>query len=222
MADPLLHLLIPAITLLALYDHAQIKWIITLLPFTILPDIDHINALFTLERALLHNVFCLIPLGLIALYGIKKKNSTLMHIGTIATFYWATHILLDLDGVRALWPISGNVFALNANIIVTDKLWYATSQMSVEYLLVLLLGLLISIPNVSRNYLMIFKKDAVRLGSPILGETTMSTPNATLRNGEWMFGREQMNIARQLNRSVSDPLTPAKTSLVRHVFNGEP
>jgi hypothetical protein len=106
LADPLLHLLIPGMTLLALYDRAQIKWVITLLPFTLLPDIDHINALWTLNRALLHNVFCLIPLVLIALYGIKSGNNTLTHIGTIATFYWATHILLDLDGVRVLWPMS--------------------------------------------------------------------------------------------------------------------
>jgi hypothetical protein len=212
LADPLLHLLIPAMTLLALYDRAQIKWVITLLPFTILPDIDHINALFTLNRALLHNVFCLIPLVLIALYGIKSRNNTLTHIGTIATFYWATHILLDLDGVRALWPLSGNVFALNVDFIPIGNLWYATSRMSVEYLLVFLLGLLVSIPNVSRNYFMFSKRDAEKPGSPILGETPIITPSSTQRKREWMIRREHINIAPQVNRSVGDPRLQPKRS----------
>ncbi len=205
MADPLLHLLVPAITLLALYDRHQIKWLITLLPFAILPDIDHINALYTLERELLHNVFCLIPLVLIALYGIKSRNNNLTQIGTISTFYWASHILLDLDGVRLLWPLSGNVFTLHANLIPVGNLWYATSLTSVEYSLVLLLGVLVSIPNIRMNYTILTKKVADRTSTPILGDTPILATSATQKNGEWTIGKEHINIAPQLNRPVYDP-----------------
>jgi len=183
LSDILLHLLVPAITLLALYDHAQIKWIISLLPFAVLPDIDHIDALYTLNRALLHNVFCLIPLILIALYSIKNKNNTMKHFGILATFFWSSHILLDLDGVQALWPLSGNRFILNANLIPIGNLLSATNQVSMEYLLVFLLGLLISIPNVRRNHLMFLKKGFGKSSPLIFGETTI-TPSSTQNRRE--------------------------------------
>jgi hypothetical protein len=160
MADLLLHLIAPAIALFAFYDRKYIRWVVALALLTIVPAVDHLPFLFTYARALLHNVFELVPFALIAGYGWWRKRETLKHIGIIGGFYWASHIILDLDGVRMLWPISNQIFVWNMNVPMGAMIMVPTgiptmlaiTSMSFYALLVYVVAFVISVPNVRRTY----------------------------------------------------------------------
>ncbi len=98
--DPVLHLALPLLFLLALRVDARKA--VLLAPLAVFPDFD---AVFDLHRAAFHNfIFTLIlPLGLIA-YS-KWKRPEWLTWALVAQFYLASHIVLDLAGVSFLWPI---------------------------------------------------------------------------------------------------------------------
>jgi hypothetical protein len=106
------------------------------------------------------NVFELAPFALVAVAGWRFKRETLKHIGIIGGFYWASHIILDLDGVRMLWPLSGQVFVWRMDVSIGALLMvptglptmYAIMSMSFYALLVYVVAFMISIPNVRRTY----------------------------------------------------------------------
>jgi len=99
--DPLMHLLLPVLFLLAL--RIDTKKVLLFAPLTILPDFD---AAFQLHRAVFHSFIpvLVIPVGLV-LYS-KFKRPEWMLSALLVQFYLASHIVLDLGGVAFAWPFT--------------------------------------------------------------------------------------------------------------------
>lgn len=97
--DPLMHLVLPLLFLLAL--RIDTRKVLLFSPLTILPDFD---AAFQLHRAVFHSFIpvLVIPIGLI-LYS-KVKRPEWMLSALLVQFYLASHIVLDLGGVAFAWP----------------------------------------------------------------------------------------------------------------------
>jgi glycopeptide antibiotics resistance protein len=64
--------------LLLYFDDRNRKYVLLLLPFAVLPDLDHFAPLYA-PREMLHNVFLLVPPLAIALYGLKTKKRSIQH-----------------------------------------------------------------------------------------------------------------------------------------------
>jgi len=98
--DPVLHLALPLLFLLALRIEARTA--VLLAPLAILPDFD---AAFELHRAAFHNFIfvILLPVGFIVYSKLKRPEWLAWAL--VAQFYLASHIILDLGGVAFMWPI---------------------------------------------------------------------------------------------------------------------
>jgi membrane-bound metal-dependent hydrolase YbcI (DUF457 family) len=109
--DPLLHILLPVLFLLAI--RMDPKMVLLYSPFAILPDFD---ALFGLHRAAFHSfiVAILIPLVLVA-YS-KYKRPEWLAASTLILFFLASHIVLDLGGVAFLWPFTTDMFYFDPEV----------------------------------------------------------------------------------------------------------
>lgn len=99
--DPVMHVLLPMLFLLAIRVDARKALLFS--PLAILPDFD---AAFHLHRAALHNfvVALVIPLGLIAYSRLRRPDWMLSAL--LVQFYLASHIVLDLGNVAFLWPFT--------------------------------------------------------------------------------------------------------------------
>ncbi len=99
--DPLMHLLLPVLFILAL--RIDTKKVLLFAPLAILPDFD---AAFQLHRAVFHSFIpvLVVPVGLI-LYS-KFKRPEWMLGALLAQFFLASHIVLDLGGVAFAWPFT--------------------------------------------------------------------------------------------------------------------
>lgn len=99
--DPLLHLLLPVLFLLAIRIDA--RKVLMFAPLAIFPDFD---AVFGLHRAVFHSFIpvLVIPVGLI-LYS-KFKRPEWMLSALLIQFYLASHVVLDLGGVAFAWPFT--------------------------------------------------------------------------------------------------------------------
>ena len=109
--DPVMHLLLPLLILLAL--RVETRPVILLAPLTILPDFD---AFFSLHRAVFHSFIpvLVLPIGLI-LYS-KFKRPEWMLSALIVQFYLASHVALDLAGVAFLWPFTTDIFYIDPEL----------------------------------------------------------------------------------------------------------
>lgn len=109
--DPVLHLLLPLLFLLAL--KVDSRKAILLAPLAILPDFD---ALFGLHRALFHSFIPLLvaPLGLV--WYSKKYRPEWALASMIALFYLLSHLVLDLGGVAFLYPFTTDQFYFDPQI----------------------------------------------------------------------------------------------------------
>lgn len=98
--DPVLHLALPLLFLLAL--RVETRMAVLLAPLAIIPDFD---AAFGLHRAAFHNfiLVILVPVALMA-YS-KMRRPEWLPWAVVAQFYLASHIVLDLGGVAFAWPI---------------------------------------------------------------------------------------------------------------------
>jgi|SRR5659263_17915 len=115
-----IHLLVPLLALLILGRKEDHKYILLLLPFAVLPDID---TFATEHRALLHNIF--IPLVL-AFIGISMKK--MRSIFLITSFYFASHVILDLfgGGVVLFYPFFNEMAFIGASLKMSktsELLW---------------------------------------------------------------------------------------------------
>ncbi len=98
--DPVLHLALPLLLLLALRVNTRVA--VLLSPLAIFPDFD---AAFGLHRAAFHNFIfiVLLPVGLIVFSKLKRPEWMIWAL--VAQFYLASHVVLDLAGVSFMWPI---------------------------------------------------------------------------------------------------------------------
>ncbi|MEM0344267.1 MAG: hypothetical protein QXT42_06970 [Thermoplasmata archaeon] len=103
--DPVLHLLLPLLLLLALRVDTRLS--VMLAPIAVLPDFD---AAFGLHRAAFHSFIpvVVVPVGLI-LYA-KYRRPEWMLPALLVLFYMASHVVLDLGGVAFLWPLTTDMF----------------------------------------------------------------------------------------------------------------
>ena len=115
-----IHLLVPLLVLLIVGRKEDYKYILLLLPFAVLPDID---TFATEHRALLHNVF--IPLVLVLLGISLKKMRTIFFI---TAFYFASHVILDMfgGGVVLFYPFYNEMAFIGASLEMSrtnELLW---------------------------------------------------------------------------------------------------
>jgi len=106
MPGLVIHVGVALVALLLYFDDRNRKYVLLLLPFAVLPDIDHF-APFYAPREMFHNVFLLVPPLAIALYGLKTKNNVLYSIALMAGFLLFSHIVLDFfnGGVALIYPL---------------------------------------------------------------------------------------------------------------------
>ncbi len=109
--DPLMHVLLPVLILLAL--RIDTRKVLLLAPLAVLPDFD---AVFGLHRAVFHSFIpvVVIPVGLI-LYS-RYKRPEWMLTALLVQFYLASHVVLDLGGVAFLWPFTTDMFYMNPEL----------------------------------------------------------------------------------------------------------
>lgn len=112
--DPLMHLLLPLLFLLAIKVDARRA--LLLAPLAILPDLD---ALFGLHRALGHSFIpiLVVPMAFLAFSYLRRPEWVPAAI--VAQFYLASHVVLDLGGVAFLWPIVQEQFYLRMGLTLT-------------------------------------------------------------------------------------------------------
>ncbi len=103
MPGPVIHIGVALVALLLYFDDRHRKYVLLLLPFAVLPDLDHF-APFYASREMFHNVFLLVPPIAIALYGLKTKNNVLYSVALMAGFVLFSHFVLDFfQGGEALF-----------------------------------------------------------------------------------------------------------------------
>ena len=103
MPGPVIHIGVALVALLLYFDDHHRKYVLFLLPFAVLPDLDHF-APFYASREIFHNVFLLVPPLAIALYGLKTKNNVLYSVALMVGFLLFSHLVLDFfNGGEALF-----------------------------------------------------------------------------------------------------------------------
>jgi membrane-bound metal-dependent hydrolase YbcI (DUF457 family) len=105
--DPVLHIALPLLLLLALRVDARMA--VLLAPLAIFPDFD---AAFGLHRAAFHNFFVIIVIPVALLVYSRLERPSWLPWALVAQFYLASHVVLDLAGVAFLWPF------------VTDQIYF--------------------------------------------------------------------------------------------------
>jgi len=105
MPGPVIHVGVVLVALLLYFDDRNRKYVLLLLPFAVLPDLDHFIPFYS--REMLHNVFLLVPPFAVALYGLKTKNNVLYSIALMAGFVLFSHLVLDFfnGGEALLYPL---------------------------------------------------------------------------------------------------------------------
>lgn len=109
-----IHLIVPLLVLLLLSKKDHYKYILVLLPFSVLPDAD---VMFYGHRALLHNIFIPIIIFIAARLFVRTRGVLL-----IVGFYFASHVFLDVfnGGIAPFYPINDGVAFINAVLQLTQ------------------------------------------------------------------------------------------------------
>ena len=112
--DPVVHLILPLLLLLAAKQDSRI--VVPLSLFAIFPDFD---SLLGPHRMVFHNLFVVvgIPLAFILIARVKKPS--FVYPGTIVMFYLVSHIMLDMSGVALLYPFYDSAFYFIPNVTMT-------------------------------------------------------------------------------------------------------
>lgn len=109
--EPLFHLIIAPLFLMAFFPKINKKLILILSPLAVLPDFD-LFAPALLHRTIGHNIF-FITIITITIYITISKLA-----GKIALFFLSSHLIMDLNywGCTYLWPIYSKAIYLHAEI----------------------------------------------------------------------------------------------------------
>jgi len=109
--DPLMHLLLPLLFLLAL--RLDSKKVLLLAPLAILPDFD---AAFDLHRAVFHSFIPVVILPVALILYSKYKRPEWMLGALLVQFYLASHVVLDLGGVAFAWPFTTDMLYFDPEV----------------------------------------------------------------------------------------------------------
>lgn len=109
--EPILHILIPLLILLALFPKLDKKLIIGLSLLTILIDIDFF--IYPLHRILMHNIFFVLIISLLV-YLISNNLKAFY----ISLYYLIAHLILDLTigGVAIFYPLYKKLIELTISL----------------------------------------------------------------------------------------------------------
>jgi len=124
MVEPILHLVIPILFLLAFKPKIGKKLIFGLAILTILPDFDFIIG----HRSLFHNVFFVLIVSFIVYLmfrfvinkGNIEKGTENKNAFYLSLYYLFFHLFLDMSkpGIPFFYPISNKLFGFNFNLII--------------------------------------------------------------------------------------------------------
>jgi hypothetical protein len=157
MSSPVIHILVGLVALLLYFDDRHRMWALLLLPFAVLPDLDHFHIAFLYDpRVYFHNVFMLVPLLIVGLYGLATKRTLVRDIGLIASFLLCTHFILDFftgNGLALLYPLTTTKYgfpgsaALSEDAVVllpkTLLPWVSYEALGIALVFLALAGILI-------------------------------------------------------------------------------
>ena len=117
--EPLFHLLIPILFLMAFFPKIEKKLIAMLAIFTVLPDFDLLIP--NMHRIAFHNIFFVLIVVLIMFFVFGKLP------GLISLFFLGSHLIMDFasNGLAFFYPIYDKLIGLNAGIIknLSDNSW---------------------------------------------------------------------------------------------------
>jgi LexA-binding, inner membrane-associated putative hydrolase len=113
VSSPVIHIGVALVALLLYFDDRHRIWAFLLLPFAVLPDLDHFVPFYA-PRIYFHNVFMLVPFFAVALYGLATKRTLLRDVGLMASFCLLTHLVLDFftGGEALLYPLRTTKYAI--------------------------------------------------------------------------------------------------------------
>jgi membrane-bound metal-dependent hydrolase YbcI (DUF457 family) len=114
--DPVLHLLLPLLFLLAI--GIDKRRAVLFAPFAILPDFD---VLFGLHRAALHSFLFVLVLPVAVIVYSRLRRPDWLPWALLAQFYLASHVVLDLGGVAFLWPFVQEQFFLDIEVTLAFR-----------------------------------------------------------------------------------------------------
>ena len=109
--DPVMHLLLPLLFLLAL--RLDTRKVLLFAPLTILPDFD---AAFNLHRAVFHSFIPIVVLPLCLIAYSRYRRPDWMLSALLVQFYLASHVVLDLGGVAFAWPLTTEMLYFDPEI----------------------------------------------------------------------------------------------------------
>lgn len=106
--EPLAHVLIPLLFLLAFFPKLEKKYVYGLLFLTILIDFDFLLVTNTTHRYLFHNVFFVFLVGLLV-YLLWNLKASL-----VSLYYLFSHLLIDfyIGSVALFWPLYKKFFTV--------------------------------------------------------------------------------------------------------------
>jgi hypothetical protein len=112
MSSPVIHIGVGLVALLLYFDDRHRMWALLLLPFAVLPDLDHFVPFYD-PRIYFHNVFMLVPPLAVGLYGLATKRTVLRDVGLMASFLLWTHLMLDFftGGEALFYPLTMKEYA---------------------------------------------------------------------------------------------------------------
>ncbi|MEI7826937.1 MAG: hypothetical protein WCI87_03980 [Euryarchaeota archaeon] len=112
MSDPVIHIGVALVALLLYFDDRHRVWALLLLPFAVLPDLDHFVPFYA-PRIYFHNVFMLVPPLVVALCGLATKRTLVRDVGLMASFCLFVPLVLDfITGGEALfYPLKRTEYA---------------------------------------------------------------------------------------------------------------
>ncbi|MGA3360119.1 MAG: metal-dependent hydrolase [Halobacteriota archaeon] len=123
MSSPIIHLLVGLVALLLYFDDRHRMWALLLLPFAVLPDLDHFHIAFLYDpRVYFHNVFMLVPPLVVGLYGLATKRTLVRDVGFMASFLLWTHLMLDYftGGEALFFPLTKREFAFSGSRTLSE------------------------------------------------------------------------------------------------------
>jgi hypothetical protein len=156
MSSPVIHIGVGLIALLLYFDDHHRVWALLLLPFAVLPDLDHFHIAGLYDpRIYLHNVFMLLPPLIVGLYGLATKRTLVRDVGLMASFLLWTHLMLDYftGGLALLYPLKTTLYAFSGSTTLAEDAvvllpktllpWVNYEVLGIVLIFVVLAGILI-------------------------------------------------------------------------------
>lgn len=127
--EPLVHLIIPVIILIAFFPKLK-KEIIFLAPITLIPDLDILFGKRTIFHNILFSLFLVLVVFLVSRIVFEKDKKYSKILALITLFFVLTHLLLDIwgPGIALFYPFDDKLYSFDFNVYMSP----ATKVISYE------------------------------------------------------------------------------------------